>query len=94
MNVKQLATLVAFAFAGTAALADDITIDTTPFTAQKTRAEVKAEVLAARAAGIAYAPTEVQAVEPATASTLTREQVRAELSAAPKARVAIYNDAA
>lgn len=94
MNVKQLATLVAFAFAGTAALADDITVDTTPFSAHKSRAEVKAEVLSARAAGIAYAPVEVQADEAAAPSMLTREQVRAELRSAPKAKVAAYNDAA
>jgi hypothetical protein len=52
MNRKSLtAALVLFAAAGSA-LADDITIDTTPFVSSKTRSEVLAELQQYRAAGV------------------------------------------
>ncbi len=89
MNAKSLVTLVAFAFAGTAAMAQEVTVDTTPFHVTKTRAEVRAEVLKAHAAGVLQFSTELDAyVQPAMAaapSQLTRDQVRAE------ARIAVRN---
>ena len=95
MNAKQLIALSILAVAGGAAFADDITIANDAFTSQKTRAEVTAEVLQARAAGQLQFASEVDAGTPvATTSTLTRDQVRAELRNAPKAKVAMYNDAA
>lgn len=46
MNSKALLAVAAFAaLAGTAARADDITIDNTPFVSSKTRAEVQAELV-------------------------------------------------
>jgi len=95
MNVKQLIALSALAFAGTAAMADDITIANDSFVAQKSRAEVRAEVVQARAAGTLQAAGEVDTgVSTATASTLTREQVRAELRNVPKAKIVAYSEAA
>lgn len=85
MARKQLIALAAFAAlaaAGTAARADDITmVDDSKFMSTKTRAEVLAEVLKARAEGtlmvseVDLAPT-MMANKP---STLSREQVRAEV---------------
>lgn len=95
MNVKHLIAAAAFAFAGTAAMADDITIVNDNFVAQKTRAEVQAEVLQARAVGEQYAASEADVAAPVVAkSQLTREQVRAELRAAPKTKVVTFNPAA
>jgi hypothetical protein len=71
MNLKQVITLSALALAAGATLADD---------APLTRAEVKNQVLAARAAGTlmpAGEATEPSYVVPA-ASTVTRTQVKAE----------------
>jgi hypothetical protein len=81
MNAKQLIALSVLAFAGSAAMADDITFADDRFVAQKSRAEVKAEVLGARAAGVVQFITEadVQPAAPAARSVLTREDVRAEL---------------
>jgi hypothetical protein len=66
------------------ALAETPTIDTTPFVSTRTRAEVRAEVMAARpqisAAGGEYALQQVAPQPHATA--LTREQVKAEFMAA------------
>lgn len=97
MNTRSfiaLATLAALSLTGTAALADDITIVMDTFTPTKTRAEVKAEVLKARAAGVLQFATEMQAqvdsvapASPATASTLTRDQVRAQLLKSPRVSV-------
>ena len=93
---KQLITLAALAFAGTAALADDITIDNTPFVSMKTRAEVHAEAVRANLAGqtrtseVDLSPTMARESN----STLTREQVRAELLNSPRAQVLTYNPAA
>ena len=95
MNVKQLIALSVLAVAGGAAFADDITVANDAFMSQKTRAEVTAEVLQARGAGQLQFASEGDAGAPAVVmSTVTREQVRMELLAAPKAKVTIYNDAA
>jgi hypothetical protein len=98
MNTKQLITLAALAFAGTAALADDITIVNDNFSPLRSRAEVRADVLKARAGGVQAFTTEAQA-QPgsnanATPSTLSREQVRAEVRNSPRAKFMIYNPAA
>lgn len=95
MNVKHIAAAALFAFAGTAAMADDITIVKDNFVAQKSRAEVQAEVLQARAAGQQYSASEADVAAPVVAkSTLSRDQVRAELRNTPKARVVVFNPAA
>jgi hypothetical protein len=52
MNRKSLITLAVAAFTAGAALADDITIDTTPFTPTATRAQVQSELAAFRASGV------------------------------------------
>lgn len=72
------ATLAATAMSSTA-WADDITIDTTPFVSQRSRAEVRAEVLANRAK-LSSAGNEwvAQQSEPLPASGLTRAQARAD----------------
>lgn len=86
MNAKQLIALAALAFAGSAAMAEDITLVNDSFVAQKTRAEVKAEAVQARAAqGVQVLEVDTS-VPHAQTSTVTREQVRAELKSAPKAR--------
>ena len=94
MNTKAFIVLAALALSGTAVMADDITIVKDTFTPTKTRAEVTAEVLKARAAGVLHFVTEVEMraessaqSAPATASTLTREQVRAQLLKGPRAQV-------
>ncbi len=94
MNAKQLIALATLAFAGTAAMADDITVANDAFVAQHTRAEVRADVLAAKANGSFVAPSEVDAGQPVAATVLSRDQVRAELRAAPKSKIVIFNDAA
>ncbi len=91
MNTKSLiartacAAVLASAFASTAAMAQEVTVDTTPFHATTSRAAVRAEVLRARAAGqlqsAAEVDTQVQSVQAAAPSMLTREQVRAEARA-------------
>jgi hypothetical protein len=96
MARKQFIALAAFAslaFAGTAARADDITMADNSFMSSKTRAEVQAEVLRARAEGAVFAsevdlsptmPTKV-------GSAVSREQVRAEVGdAARKALMRWY----
>ena len=85
MNTKSLiAALVAVsAFAGSTAMAQEVTVDNTPFHATRTRAEVRAEVLNAHAAGVLQFATEfdsqVSPVMAATPSALTRAEVRAEV---------------
>ncbi len=93
MNTKSLIALATLAFAGTAAMAGEITMVNDTFTSTKTRAEVKAEVLKARAAGVLQFSTEIQShvdaplqTAPAMTSTLTREQVRAQLFKGPRAQ--------
>jgi hypothetical protein len=95
MNAKHLIAFAAFACAGSAALADTITLDTTPFVPMRTRAEVKAELLQARAAGmpqwVTEADDQLPALKPVVASTLTREQVRAEVRQMPRPKLDVYN---
>ena len=91
MNTQSLIVLATLAFAGTAAMADDITMVNDKFISTKTRAEVKAEVLKARAAGVLQFSTEMQAQvdvpfmpsmpATATATAVTREQVRSQVRA-------------
>ena len=90
MNTKSLFVLATLAFAGTAAMADDITMVNDKFISTKTRAEVKAEVLKARAAGVLQFSTEMQAQvdvpstpATATATAVTREQVRSQTLRSP-----------
>ena len=88
MNTKTLIAFAAFAFAGTGAMAQEAAVDTTPFHATRTRAEVRAEVLQARAAGVQQFSTEfdsyVRPMLAAAPSALTREEVRAELRKTPR----------
>jgi len=92
MTRKQLialATLASLTFAGTAARADDITMAEESFMSSKTRAEVRAEVLKARAAGVVFA-SEVDLAPTMTAkkaSAVSREQVRAEVGDAARKAV-------
>ena len=98
MNAKQLITLAAIAFAGTAAMADDITMVNETFASTRSRAEVNAEVLQARTSGVAQFSTERDAqtipAQPTAAPALTREQVRADRSKAPRTTVVTFNPAA
>jgi hypothetical protein len=52
MNAKLTAAAVLLAAFAGSALADDITIDNTPFVSSKTRAEVQAELAAFQASGV------------------------------------------
>ena len=76
------ATLAATAMSSNA-WADDITIDTTPFVSQRSRAEVRAEVLANRAK-LSSAANEwiAQQSAPLPTSGLTRAQAQADYIAA------------
>lgn len=95
MNVKQLITLSALVFAGSAAMADDITVVKDSFVAQKSRAEVRTEVLQARASGTLVQASEADVAAPVlTQSVLTRDQVRAEVRNQPKAAPGSFNPAA
>ena len=82
MNTTQLITLSLVAFASTAALADDITIDRSPFVSIATRADVKAEVLRARAQGTLLAAGELTPAAAPVQVAMSRESVRAEVRAA------------
>ncbi len=89
MNTKSLFVLATLAFAGTAAMADDVTMVNDKFVSTKTRAEVQAEVLRARAAGVLQFSTETQAQvdvrsTPATATAVTREHVRSQVLHSPR----------
>lgn len=96
MNAKQIIAITTLAFAGGAAMADDITIVEDNFVAAKTRAEVQAEVRQARAAGDVFVGEVDLSTSPAQAqaSTLTRAEVQAELRNSPRQRVMQYNPAA
>ena len=85
---KSALALFAFGLTATAALADDITMEASAFMSTKTRAEVQAEVLKARQAGqLVVTEVDLSPTMPASrASSVTREQVRAEHSAAARAR--------
>lgn len=77
--LAAFATLVA---AGTSARADDITIADETFTSTKTRAEVHAEVLQARATGATFvSEVDLSPTMPAQRpmAGLSRDQVRAEV---------------
>ena len=102
MNVKHIIAALAFGFAGSAAMADDITVVKDNFVSTKTRAEVKAEVLKARAAGVLQFATEtqsnvqgqvdvpvVQAAQP-----LTRAAVRAQAIKGPHIQAGEFGSAA
>ena len=78
MNKLTLIAALSIAAAGSA-WADDITIDTTPFVSTKTRAEVKAEWVQARADGSLAALTADYVPAQRFASTLTRQEVLAEV---------------
>jgi uncharacterized protein YqiB (DUF1249 family) len=98
MNAKHLFAFATLAFAGTAAMADDITIVNDTFHSQLSRAEVQAQVLQARAAGVLQFTSEfdslVQAAQPMAKSTLTRDAVRAEVLKSPRGQAMAYNSAA
>lgn len=84
-RTRQLIALVALSIAGSAAMADDITVTHETFLAYKTRSQVKAQVLRAQAAGT-LGIGEGEAVAPrAGQSVVPRDQVRTGLGA-PKAR--------
>ncbi len=83
MNAKQLFAASFIALAASAAMADDITVDTTAFVSQKSRADVIAEVQQARAQGTLLLAGEALPLPVITAkSDLTREAVRAQVRAA------------
>jgi hypothetical protein len=78
MNAKTVFAVAAFAaLASAAARADDITIDTTPFHSQRTRAEVQAELMQYRQAGVNPWSTSYNPLK-GFQSTVAREQVQAE----------------
>lgn len=97
---KTTLALVAFAAlaaAGTAARADDITMDTTSFVPMTSRAEVEAEVLRARAAGTLSFTSEVDqssTMPMMPASGLSRDAVRAAVTGAPRMIDVTINPAA
>ena len=95
MTRKQLIALAAFATlaaAGTAARADDITMVRDSFMSNKTRAEVLAEVVKARADGGVFV-TEVDTSSTMAArrdSNVSRDQVRAEVGAASRKAIMVW----
>ena len=87
-----LAAFATFAAAGTAARADDITIANESFMSTKTRAEVRAEVLKARADGVLFV-SEVDTSSTMAAkqgSTLSRAQVRAEVGEQARRAIMVW----
>ena len=90
MKTASIIAFTVLAFAGSAAMAQEVGVDTATFAATKTRAEVRADVLKSRTRTPSLVSTEVGADGPATAkgnaSTITREQVQAELRKAPRSR--------
>lgn len=89
MNVKHIVTAAVFAFAGSAALAESPTIVEDHFVATQTRAQVQAEAVQARAAGETFvSEVDLSTTRPQVqGSTLTREQVRAELRNSPRVEI-------
>ncbi len=75
MNKLSFIAALSIAAAAGSAWADDITIDNTPFVSTKTRAEVKAELLQARADGSLAALTADYVPAQRYASVLTRQEV-------------------
>ncbi|MBL0090701.1 MAG: DUF4148 domain-containing protein [Ideonella sp.] len=82
MNAKQLFAASFIALAAAAAMADDITVDSTVFVSQKSRAEVLAELQQARAQGALLTSGDAVPVAIATRSELTREAVRSQVRTA------------
>lgn len=83
MNAKHLIAVVALAMTAGAALADDVTPDTTAATPSvRSRADVRAETLQARRAGQLLAAGDAAVREPAFHSTLARAAVKADVLAA------------
>ena len=83
MNAKQLFAATFITLAGSAAMADDIGLDTTRFVSQKTRAEVRAEVAQAAAQGTLMVWGDaVPSLPVSTASLVQRAEVRAQVRAA------------
>jgi hypothetical protein len=81
MNRKALLAIAAFAtLAGTAARADDITIDNTPFQSTRTRVEVQAELFQYQKAGVNPWSTRYNPLA-SFKSTRTRDEVVAEYRA-------------
>ena len=92
MNLKPLIALSALAFAGSAALAQEITYVKDDFVSMKTRAEVRQELLKARAEGTlpVYGEGEQLMAVPRS-SMVSRDQIRAELrSSARTATLQLY----
>lgn len=82
MNTRHLIAIALVAVAGSA-MAQEATVDTTPFTSTLSREAVRADVLKARAAGqLDTKEAEFVAVPSTQASGLSREAVRAETRAA------------
>lgn len=83
MNARHLIIATLAALSTTAALADDPTIDTTPFVSTMSRSEVKAEVRQAVKAHTLVAAGEVGTLGAAQpAALLARSAVKAEVLAA------------
>jgi coproporphyrinogen III oxidase-like Fe-S oxidoreductase len=79
-HIASILAVTAAAFAGNA-LADDITIDTTPFASAKSRVEVQAELGQYKRAGVNPWSTQYNPLKQFKSAT-TREQVVAEYIAA------------
>jgi hypothetical protein len=75
-TIASILAISAAAFAGSA-LADDITVDTTPFASAKSRVEVQAELAQYKGAGINHWSTQYNPLKQFKSAT-TREQVVAE----------------
>ena len=86
MNAKQVFFTGVIALASATAFADDITIDKSPAASVRSRAEIKAEVSRALAAGEHFVVGEASYVMPVSArSNVARSDVKAELAAAQAA---------
>lgn len=77
---RQLAIAAVLAVAATSALADDITVDTTPFVSSRTRAEVQAELGQFQKAGVNPWSIQYNPLKNFT-SAKTRSQLQAEYMA-------------
>jgi hypothetical protein len=92
MNAKSLIALAAFAaIASSAARADDITIDTTPFQSALTRAEVQAELFQYKKAGVNPWSMSYNQLAQFKSAT-SREQVQAEYRADREAVAALNGE--
>jgi hypothetical protein len=92
MNSKTLLAVAAFAaIASTAARADDISIDTTPFQSTRTRAEVQAELFQYKKAGVNPWSNRYNPLAQFN-STKSREQVQAEYRADREAVAALNGE--